>query len=77
MAMEWFEDLIYLLGLVFFLGSLFVFIVTLIGLGTIKEMGEEVRDRTQELSLAREEAEKATEAKSNFLAVMSHEMRTP
>ena len=76
-ALEWFDSLLYLLGLVFFFGSLFVFVVTLIGLRTINEMEEEVQKRTADLGLAREEADKATQAKSNFLAVMSHEMRTP
>ena len=75
--LKWFSSLVYLLGFVFFFGSLFVFVVTLIGLRTIHEMEEEVQERTVDLLLAREEADKATQAKSNFLAVMSHEMRTP
>lgn len=37
----------------------------------------QVAERTAELTLAKEAAEAGNRAKSNFLSVMSHEMRTP
>lgn len=44
--------------------------------GTAREIGNQIR-REQELARARDEAEAANRAKSQFLAMMTHEIRSP
>ncbi|ODC02207.1 hypothetical protein BFW38_00240 [Terasakiispira papahanaumokuakeensis] len=44
---------------------------------SLEALEDAIAERTQQLDQARQRAEAASEAKTNFLAVMSHELRSP
>lgn len=67
----------FLLGLVFFFGAIFVFKTVQAGLDSVNSLEAVIAERTQDLVLARKEAEDAVEARTRFMANVSHEIRTP
>ena len=71
-----YDILLFLTGLIFFFGAIFVFLVVKLGILTIKDL---VKSRLTQLELQKEKetAEAINKGKSVFLAMMSHEIRTP
>jgi len=63
-------------GIVFF-GSIFLAIIFHMNFTRRLQIEMEVVNRTEELNQARDEAEKASRAKSQFISAMSHELKTP
>ena len=66
-----------LVGVVFFVGALFVLKTVETGHRSIASLEGRVRERTRELEDARKAAEAAVVERTRFMANVSHEIRTP
>ncbi|KAA1243706.1 ATP-binding protein [Aquimarina sp. RZ0] len=67
-------NLISIIALIFLLGAAFFFFI---GYRSKKRLNNVLKDKNLQLSEAKSEAEKLTQAKSQFISTVSHELRTP